>query len=122
VPVIAAGGIAAARTAAAALLLGASALQIGTALLRCPEAGIAPSWQAALAVAAAAAPEAPEPAPCPVQRGLTAAMRKAAEAAADIAHLQARAGQGAALARPAPTAGGLRTLWRDSTDLPERAH
>lgn len=141
-PVIAAGGIADARTAAAALLLGASAVQIGSALLRCPEAGIAPAWQAALAhaapegtrltrafsgrwgralatayVDAAAAADAPEPAPYPVQRGLTAALRQAAEAADDLRHLQAWAGQGVALARPAPAAEWLPALWRDTTAL-----
>jgi nitronate monooxygenase len=42
VPVIAAGGIADARGIVAALALGASAVQIGTAYLFCPEARVAP--------------------------------------------------------------------------------
>lgn len=137
VPVVATGGIADARTAAAALVLGASAVQVGTALLRCPEAGIAPAWAAelhgvapegtrltrafsgrwgrALAtgyVRAAAAPDAPEPAPYPVQRGLTAAMRRAAEEADDAQRLQAWAGQGAGLATGGPAQAWVAGLWR----------
>lgn len=48
VPVIAAGGIADARGIVAALALGASAVQIGTAYLFCPEARIAPAHRQAL--------------------------------------------------------------------------
>jgi nitronate monooxygenase len=53
VPVIAAGGIADARGVVAAFALGASAVQIGTAYLFCPEANVAPVHLAALGNAAA---------------------------------------------------------------------
>lgn len=136
VPVVATGGIADARGVAAALALGASAAQIGTGFLRCPEAKIPAAWADALArtapedtmvsrafsgragrsiatdyTLAATAADAPVPAPYPVQRGLTGPMRAAATRAGDLQRMQAWAGQSAALARAEPAADLVRQLW-----------
>jgi nitronate monooxygenase len=136
VPVVATGGIADARGVAAALLLGAAAVQVGTGFLRAPEAQIHPTWAEAIGrtppegtqvsrvfsgragraiatayVRAATAPEAPPPAPYPVQRGLTQPMRDAATKAGDVERMQAWAGQSAALARAQPAAEIVRELW-----------
>ncbi len=51
VPVIAAGGVSDGRTAAAAFVLGASAVQLGTAFMRCEEANLRDAQRAALAEA-----------------------------------------------------------------------
>ena len=51
VPVVAAGGIADGRGIAAAFALGASAVQIGSAYLRCPESRVTPQGRVALAQA-----------------------------------------------------------------------
>lgn len=138
IPVVATGGIADGRGIAAALLLGASAVQIGTGFLRTPEAEIPPAWAAALGetmpeqtrvsrvfsgragrsiatdyVRAATAADAPSPAPYPIQRALTAAMRADAVLRGDVQRMQAWAGQSAALALPLPAGEVVTTLWRD---------
>jgi nitronate monooxygenase len=142
IPVVATGGIADARGVAAALLLGASAAQIGSALLRCPEAKLHPAWADALAraapedtmvsrvfsgragrsiateyVRAATAPNAPPPAPYPVQRALTALMRTEAQKIGDANRMQVWAGQSARLARAEPAGKVLREIWDGARDL-----
>jgi nitronate monooxygenase len=142
IPVVATGGIADGRGVAAALALGASAAQVGTGFLRAPEAGIHAAWAEALAsaapedtvvsrvfsgragrslatnyVRAAISDNAPQPAPYPVQRGLTSAMRAAATKAGDVSRMQAWAGQSAGLARAAPAAQILQHLWDDATAI-----
>ncbi|HEY2243668.1 MAG TPA: nitronate monooxygenase [Xanthobacteraceae bacterium] len=142
IPVVATGGIADGRGIAAALLLGASAVQIGTAFLRSPEAKIPSAWADAIGkaapedtvitramtgrparsiatdyVRAAMAPTAPPPAPYPVQRGLTQPMREAAAQANDAARMQAWAGQSARLARAEPTGEVVRRLWQETQAL-----
>jgi nitronate monooxygenase len=142
VPVVATGGIADARAVAAALLLGASAVQIGTGLLRCPEAQLHAAWAGALArtlpeqtlvtrafsgragrcianayVQAAMQPDSPEPAAYPVQRGLTSPMRSAAQKEGDVERMQAWAGQSASLAQALPAGEVVSGLWEIAQQL-----
>ena len=141
-PVVATGGIADARALAAALTLGASAVQIGTGFLRCPESAIHPAWSEALSraapedtmltrafsgragrsiateyVRAAAGDAAPAPAPYPVQRGLTAVMRASGTKDGDLRRMQLWAGQSASMARKEPAAVVLSTMWDSALAL-----
>ena len=147
VPVIAAGAVADGRAVAAALTFGASAVQVGTALLRSPETGIASAWAASLeglepedTVATRAysgrlgraaptpyvrsweAPNAPQPAPYPHQRRLVARWRKGApDRSAEVAVDRTNhwAGQAAARAEAEPAADIVTRMWRDAeTHLP----
>lgn len=140
VPVIATGGIADARGVAAALMLGASAVQIGTALLRTPEAMTHPAYADRLSRTEAhetivtrtfsgrpgrsiattyvrAALNGPPPAPYPVQRGLTSAMRESARKAGDAERMQMWAGQSAKLARAEPAGTIVQQFWDNTLRL-----
>ncbi len=139
VPVIATGGISDGRAVAAALILGASAVQIGTGFLRCPEAELHVTYAERIAateahetrltrafsgragrairtqfVEAASAPDATAPAPYPVQRGLTRTMREEAVAMNDPERMQMWAGQAARLARAEPASSLMQSWWDDA--------
>jgi nitronate monooxygenase len=142
IPVVATGGVADERGVAAALMLGASAVQIGTGFLRCPEAKTHPAWADALAVTppegtaisrvfsgragrsimtdyvrAATSRDAPAPAPYPVQRGLTSALRESGGKSGDVHRMQAWAGQSAAMARAQPADEIVRRVWQGAHEL-----
>jgi nitronate monooxygenase len=128
VPIIAAGGIAEAR-----------GVQIGTALLRTPEAATHKVWADALVdlepeatmptrwmsgrlnrvvatdfVRAAEAPGAPEPAPYPVQRGLSKPMKDAGALHNDARRMALLAGQSAAMAPSEPAQEFVQHLWKEA--------
>jgi nitronate monooxygenase len=145
VPVIAAGGIADGRGIVAAFALGASAVQIGTAYLFCPEARISPLYREALGKVADSGTAltnlfSGRPArgivnrymvecglisdaalPFPHAATLVAPLRAASENAGSADYMQMWAGQSAALGKPMGAAELTRKLAADALALRDRA-
>jgi len=141
VPVIATGGIAEGRGVAAALTLGASAVMIGTGFLRANESSVHQLYADRLGITEAhhttitraftgragrgvsnayvraSAEAGVPPAPYPVQRGLTRAMRDDAVRSGDIERMQMWSGQAARLAQARPAGEIARELWADACKL-----
>ncbi|MCA3648497.1 MAG: nitronate monooxygenase [Methylobacterium sp.] len=137
-PVIAAGGITDGRAIAAALAMGAAAVQIGTAYLLAEEAATSAPWRRAIAEVADDAThltrvfsgryargiendfmremqEFSDEIPAyPIQNALTQEMRAAAAKAGDAQALSLWAGQSVKLARPGAAAEITRQLWADA--------
>jgi len=134
VPVIAAGGISDARGIAAAFALGASAVQLGTAYLLCPEAATSPLHRSALRGAGERTtaltnvftgrpargllnrmmrdlgPMADDVPPFPLPAGMLAPLRTKAEAMGSEDFSPLWAGQAAGLAREIPAGELTRSL------------
>lgn len=136
-PLIAAGGIMTGRGIAAALVVGADGVQLGTAFLRCPEAGTSAPYRAALESArftdtvitdafsgraarglrnslSEALVDVPIP-PYPVMNALTRELRRRAAAAGDSSVMSMWAGTGVAAGRALP-AGDLVAALESETD------
>jgi len=139
-PVIAAGGIMDGRGVAAALALGASAVQMGSAFLLADEAIVGPTWQQAIGDAPSDATRltrafsgryargienrfvremrgAQEEVPAyPVQNRLTQAMRAGADKAGDPEMMSLWAGQAVKLAKPGQAGELVRRWWAQAQE------
>jgi nitronate monooxygenase len=144
VPVIAAGGIMDSRGIVACLALGASAVQMGTAFLGCPEATVAPVWRDALEGAEAESTVVTEvlsgkPArglhnryieeleaidepllPYPTQFAVARELRKEAASRGEASFVAMWAGQGVGLFRRQPAAELVKQLVAESQQLINR--
>jgi nitronate monooxygenase len=141
VPIIAAGGIADARGVIAALALGASGVQLGTAYLFCPEAKVSPLYRRALEQAAdkgtaltnlfsgrpargilnrfleESGPMSDAAPAFPYAATLVAPLRTASERAGSLDYMQLWAGQAAGLAKSMPADQFTRKLAADVLNL-----
>ncbi len=144
IPVIAAGGIMDARGLVACLALGASAVQMGTAFLGCPETPIRDAWRDSLQAAEAEATTVTEalsgkPArgirnryidevealdepllPYPAQYSVSRDLRTAAAKRGDPSFIAMWAGQGVGLIRNRPAADFVNDLVVESQRLLDR--
>lgn len=143
VPIVAAGGIMDGRGLAAALVLGAEGVQMGTAFLPCPESGIHPEYkevvlaaeseETALTRAFSGKPargirnrfmeemEGREVPAYPVQNAYTRDIRAAAAREDRIEFMSLWAGQAARLGRAVPAAEVVESVVREAARLsPER--
>ena len=137
-PVVAAGGIMDGKGVAAALALGASAVQMGSAFLLADEAIVGPVWQQAIADAPSDATRLTrafsgryargienrfvremravqeEVPPYPVQNRLTQAMRAAANKAGDPEMMSLWAGQAVKLAKAGASGEMVKAWWAEA--------
>jgi len=139
-PIIAAGGIMDGRGVAAALALGASAVQMGTAFLLADQASVSRPWRRSIESVGDEPPrltraftgrfargienrfmrdlravEAEVPA-YPVQNRLTQALRAAASKADNAEMVSLWAGQGVGLARPGEAGEMVQAWWREARE------
>ncbi len=144
VPVIASGGIMDGRGIAAALALGASAVQMGTAFLTCDEAGVPDAYKQAILAARESDTRVTRAfsgraargivnrfmtevergdgaiLPFPLQNALTRPLRTAAAKAGRAELLSLWAGQGVGLARRGPAAALVRRLADEAGSVLQR--
>jgi nitronate monooxygenase len=138
-PLVASGGIATGASVAAVLAAGAAAAQVGSAFMRCPEAGTAPAYREALAIGGRTGLTRAfsgrtargivnrfqaghvGPAAYPEIHHVTVPLRAHARAAGDAETINLWAGQAHELAEEIPAGELVTRLAADAADALERA-